>query len=311
MATNKGYWYIFKFRTPSGYTESFDFYWHDYPLDEFVIRSFAYAEFRAECPYFAFLIPQEDFVKGLTKSGPVFPKTRLDGAEFEGVVAPYEEGEWPPDIPAYAVPGGCREFKEVEDLPGNVQSKLRRKLQLHRRDITSNSELDELVYRVETRLWDITHKNITTRHADVCMRAQPEMIIALERWVDGAIRKWEEKVRAGVKPKKGPHYVEGKLWVTSCYRRLGTTCEWDTHGCADAGDPTGHWAGFAIDVTNVGFRNYFGNTFDPPLTIKEINDAAESARLVQDIEYTDPETGEPALETWHWRLPGARIPSIK
>jgi hypothetical protein len=318
-----GYCYIFKFSTPTGYAASFDFEWPDWPLPDFAIRSLAYPKFKAECAYLAYLIREEDFVRACKRFSPALSvKTPLDGAEFEGIAAPME-GESPVDIPSTALPVGFQQFVEVEDLPKSVQHTLR-KGYLRRDDVNNVGDLDELVYNVETKLWDITHKSITTKHAEACLRAHPRMIIALERWVEGAIRKWEENVKAGAKPKEGPNYVEGKLYVTSCYRRLGTTCDWDTHGYIDATDPTGHWTGFGVDVTNIGKKNYFGSTFDPPLTVTEINKAAKDAGLVQDRKFKpkDPVTGEPKvdpvtgkeirkLETWHWRLKTGGVPLIK
>jgi len=196
----------------------------------------------------------------------------------------------------YNLQSGCR-FADIDSLSTTLIRKLGAKRDFKPLEALEN--LEDLVRFVESCLVPIPGDVATTIHADACMKAQPALVRALRAWKVFADLKCIAKVRAGEKP-EGELPVLGLLHITSCYRRLGTTCDFDTNGVYDAGVDSGHWSGYAVDVTVEGknLRDYFGSTYDPPLTPDEITKAGIRAGLLRDT--LNPQG---KLELHHWRVP--------
>ncbi len=131
--------------------------------------------------------------------------------------------------------------------------------------------VDRDVGAVESKLRLIPTKYAFPQDATVCMFARPELIERLAVWQQKAWEICQENAAPGEKTKKG------RIKITSAYRLLGTTCEWDTCGVVDSSDPFGHWSGYAIDVGRATSRD----EFTPNLVSGELVEAARRAGLKQ------------------------------
>ena len=112
---------------------------------------------------------------------------------------------------------------------------------------------------------------VTPAFTDTCLYLRPELLELIPVWHQKAWEKCQENAAPGEEVKKG------RIWITSGYRLLGTTCSWDTCGVIDSSDKYGHWSGYAIDV-DLGLTAI---SFKPNLTEDEVVQAAEDAKLFQ------------------------------
>ena len=279
-----GYCYVLRFLIGDR-VDVYEFY-SDKLADEATFKRW-YPGFMA-CKGHTIRVSEETFVRMCMKLDAKTPVISGDtlGQEYEAYygdsTAPYQELT---AVPLHALPeGGCREFdtiKELRDIECTSYSGKTKKVPLalceslsnHRSEFEGITDVDEavamiedLVFRIETRLWDIPKElyNLNVQNFPTeCMRAHPKIISAFARWQVKTEARWKEKY--GCEPTK-----IGEVTITSAYRRLGTDIKKglpapDRYGVRDAWYRHAHWNGLAIDVTPTGPTQRYWVTWTPPL----------------------------------------------
>jgi hypothetical protein len=170
----------------------------------------------------------------------------------------------------------------------------------HHPGVNTWEDLQAVVDDIEDNILEpIPDKIATTMHADECMLVRPELIEKLGEWRDAA---WEEHKKLFPRPWGVPAGKKPVIYLTSGYRRLGTTVRPgvpadDLYGVRDASDAFGHWNGCAVDVvTRSGAKTLFANRFDPPMDPAVLNSIGQN-----DVEGFFHLAGDPPH--WYVRVP--------